>query len=123
MDRDYDVTTVISKYILKGSRVANFADIIKIATMFIKTILRNSNELKRIRNYISKCDLYLYLDITNIADFRLKKADVSRTKGVYQVIYIFFGYFFGVRYNSAKFHHCRICVTEAFLAPSIGEQL
>ena len=33
----------------------------------------------------------VFLDITKIADFRLKNADVNRTQGVWHVIYIFFG--------------------------------
>ena len=38
LDKDYDAITFISKYyILRRPRIANFADIIKIATMFIKT--------------------------------------------------------------------------------------
>ena len=40
--------------------VAIFADIIKIATMFIKTIIQDSRKVKRIINYVSKSNLYLY---------------------------------------------------------------
>ena len=36
-------------------RVANFADIIKIATMFIKTNFKNSEKTRIIRNYELKC--------------------------------------------------------------------
>ena len=35
--------------------------------------------------------IYVFLDITKIADFQWKNADVSRTQGVCHVIYIFFG--------------------------------
>ena len=38
-------------------RVANFADIIKTATMFIKTTFKDSEKVKRIRNYVLKCNL------------------------------------------------------------------
>ena len=41
-------------------RVPTFADIIKIVTMFIKTIFKDSRKVKRTRNYVSKCCLYLY---------------------------------------------------------------
>ena len=34
----------------------------------------------------------VFLDITKVADFRWKNADVSITQGVFHVIYIFFGY-------------------------------
>ena len=61
MDRNYDVITFIQNtLILIRPRAANFADIIKIGIMFIKTTFRNSNKIKRIRNYVSKCNLYLY---------------------------------------------------------------
>ena len=43
--------------------------------MFIKTIFKESRKLKRIRNYVSKSNLYL---------------DVSRTQEVCHVIHIFF---------------------------------
>ena len=35
-------------------------NIIKIATRFIKTIFNNSRKDETIRNYLSKCNLYLY---------------------------------------------------------------
>ena len=61
MDRNLDVRTFVSKYLFLGRpREANFADIIKIATMFIKTTSKDSEKYKRIRNYVLKCNLYLY---------------------------------------------------------------
>ena len=47
-------------FILRRPGVAIFADIIKIVTMFIKTILKDSRKVRRIRNYVSKWNLYLY---------------------------------------------------------------
>ena len=41
-------------------RATNFADIIKIATIFIKQTYTDSKEVKTIRNNQSKCHLYLY---------------------------------------------------------------
>ena len=62
MDKNYDVITFISKYfLLRRPRVANFADI-KIATMFIKTTFKGSKKVKRIRNYVLKCNLYVSLE-------------------------------------------------------------
>ena len=55
MDTNYDVIT----FILRRPRVAVFADIIKIVTIFIKTILNDSRKVRRIRNYISGWNLYL----------------------------------------------------------------
>ena len=46
--------------ILRRPRVAIFTDIIKIVTMFIKTFFKDSRKVKRIRNYVLKCKLYLY---------------------------------------------------------------
>ena len=40
--------------------MAIFADIIKIVTMFFKTIIKDPGKVKRIRNYASKANLYLY---------------------------------------------------------------
>ena len=42
--------------------------------------------------------IHVFLDIAKFADFRWKIADVKRTKGVYHVIYIFFGSFLGKVY-------------------------
>ena len=61
MDKDYDVIFFFKKtFVLRRAGVAIFADIIKILTMFIKTILKDSRKVKRIRNYVSKWNLYLY---------------------------------------------------------------
>ena len=40
--------------------VSIFTDIINIVTMFIKTIFKDSIQVKRVRNHVSKCNLYLY---------------------------------------------------------------
>ena len=49
MNRYYEVTTFTSKYlILRRARVANFAKIIKIATLFIKATFENSKKLKEL---------------------------------------------------------------------------
>ena len=53
----------------------------------------------------------LFLDIAKFADFQWKNANVSRTKGVCHVIYIFLALLW-VRYMCATFYHCRICVTD-----------
>ena len=45
---------------LRRPRLANLADIIKIATIFIKTTSKDSKKVKRIRYYVLKCNLYLY---------------------------------------------------------------
>ena len=47
-------------FILRRSRVANFADIINISTIFIETTFKNSSKVKRIRNNALKCNFFLY---------------------------------------------------------------
>ena len=42
------------------SRVANFAYIIKIASLFIKTNFKDSKKVKIIRNYVLKYNWYPY---------------------------------------------------------------
>ena len=49
-----------NNFILRRPTVANFADIIKIATMFVETTSKDPKRVKRIRNYLLKCNLYLY---------------------------------------------------------------
>ena len=47
-------------FILRRSRVAIFAKLIKTVTMLIKKIFQDLKKLKRIRNNVSKNNLYLY---------------------------------------------------------------
>ena len=82
-------------FILKRPRVAFFADIIKIVTMFIKIIFKDSGKVKRIKNYLLKCNLYLYFLIyQNFLVSGEKNSDVSKTQGVCHVTHIFFLIFF-----------------------------
>ena len=47
---------------------------------WVKTTFKDSNKVKRIRNYILKCNLNLhFFDITIVADFRWKNDNISRT--------------------------------------------
>ena len=47
-------------FILRRPGVAIFADIIKIITGFIEKMFKDSRKVKKIRNYVPKCNLYLY---------------------------------------------------------------
>ena len=62
MDRNYDIITIISKntLIIRRPGVVIFADIIKNGTMSIKTVSKDSRKFRRIRNYVSKSNLYVY---------------------------------------------------------------
>ena len=56
-------------FILRKPR--HFADIVKIVTMFIKIIFKDSKKVKRIRNYVPKFYLYLvFLDKEKFVDFQ-----------------------------------------------------
>ena len=65
------------KIILREPGIANFADIIKIGTMFVKTILKDSRKVRRIRNYVSKWNLYLYFLIYQNLLISCKKIMIS----------------------------------------------
>ena len=46
--------------ILRMPGVVILADIIKVVTMFIKKITKDSRKVKRIRKYLSNSNLYVY---------------------------------------------------------------
>ena len=58
MGRNYDVITIQNIFVSRRPRVAIFADIIRIITIFCKTIFKDLKNVKRIRNYLRKCNLY-----------------------------------------------------------------
>ena len=49
--------TIISR----RPRLANFGDIIKIANMFIKATFKDSKKVQRIRNYVLKLSIDVFL--------------------------------------------------------------
>ena len=73
-------------FIFRRPSLANFADIIKIAIMFIKTTFKDSKKGKRIRNYSLKCSLYLYFWYNKNFRFLVKDTDVSRTLEVCHIM-------------------------------------
>ena len=71
MDGNYDVTTFTSQYLyFKKAWSSQFVEIIKIVTIFIRTIFKDPNKVAITENYVSKCNLYFFLDIAKFADFR-----------------------------------------------------
>ena len=61
MGKNYDVITFFQNiFVLRRPGLAIFADIIKIVTMFIKTTLKDSIKVRRIKFYVSKWNSYLY---------------------------------------------------------------
>ena len=97
-------------YILRRPTVANFAGIIKIATVFQNNLERLKQSLKSYKLCIKMQSMIEFLGITKVADFCWKDAHVSRTQKVCHVIYKFFGSFLN-NVNCAKVHNCRICET------------
>ena len=79
MNKNYDLITFILKYFIsRRTRVASVVDITKIATIFIKATFRNSNKIKKIRNYVKKNIVYICVSDITKKFFRWKSADVSR---------------------------------------------
>ena len=60
------------------SRVANFAVIIKIATVYIKTTITGSKKFKKKKLCIKMQSISVILDIAKAADFQLKNADFTK---------------------------------------------
>ena len=58
----------------------------------LKKSLKTQENLKELEiMYIKMQSISVFLDITNLADFRRKKSDVSRTQGLSHRNPIFFG--------------------------------
>ena len=47
-------------FVLRSPAAAKFAEIKKIATFFIKTLFKDSKQVKWVRNYVLKYNLYPY---------------------------------------------------------------
>ena len=102
-------------FILRRPRVANFADIIKIIIIFIKTIFKDLKKVNRITNCAPKCNLYLYYLYFLIYKNLLisgEKTQMSEELNGCVTWFIHFLDLLLVRYNCTKFHHCRIYVTD-----------
>ena len=75
---------------MRTPRVAIFADIIKVGTIFINTIFKELKKIKELKLCIKMQFISVLLDIAKLADFRRKNADVSRTQDVCPIIHNFF---------------------------------
>ena len=96
----------------KRPRVAIFADIIKIITMFIKRIFKDSKNVKRIRNYVSRFNLYLYFLIYQNLLISGEKSLISAEPKVCVTWFMYFLNHLLLRYECAKFHHYMMYVTD-----------
>ena len=56
----------------------------------METNLKKSIKVKRITNYVLKCNFIFALQYDEYCSFLMKNANVSRTQVVLNVIYIFF---------------------------------
>ena len=72
MDRNYDVIIFISKHFyFKRPRVALIADIVKLFTMFIETIFKDSKKVKRIRKLCNKMQsISAFIEIAKFTNFQ-----------------------------------------------------
>ena len=66
-------------FILIRPEVANFVDVIKIVTMFIKKNLKSQKKLKEIKLMYQNESVSVFSDIAKFSGFRLKNVDVSTT--------------------------------------------
>ena len=73
-----------NSFILRRLTVAIFVDIIKIASIFTKTIVKDSKKFERIRNYVSKWNLYFYFLIQQNCQFPVKKLWHQQNSGCVQ---------------------------------------
>ena len=80
--------TLQNTFILKRPRVVIFPDIIKVVTIFIKTIFKTKKKKLRELEVILKVQsISVFLHATKFADFPRKNADVSRSKQVFYMIF------------------------------------
>ena len=62
--------------------------------VLLKQLLKTQNKRSKELGIMYKMQsISVFLDITKVADFQWKNADVSRTQGVNYVIYVFWGSF------------------------------
>ena len=113
MDISYDVITFISRNVFsKRPGEAISADITKLVTFFIKKIFTDSRKVKRIRNFVSKCNLYMcFLIKQNLLTFGEKFLMSAELKGC-ATLFIYLLDLFQVTHNCSKFHHYGLCVTD-----------
>ena len=78
--------------------------------MFIKTITKGSRKVKRIRNYLSNSNLYVYFLMQQNLLISGEKMLMSAELKECVTSFIHFFSLPQVSFNCAKFHHCRICV-------------
>ena len=98
-------------FFLRSLRVANFVDFIKIATMFVKTNFKDSKKLKELKVMYENA-IYVHISwYSKSCWFPVKKLMSVEIKGCITWFICFFD-LLQLRYNCAKFHHCRICVKD-----------
>ena len=75
---NYDAINLFKNiFILRRPGVANFAEIIKILTILIEKIFKDSKKVKMFRNYVPKCNRYLYFLIWQNLLISIEKALMS----------------------------------------------
>ena len=94
---------------LKAPRVAIFADIIKVVTIFIKTIFKDSKKIiKELETILKVQSISVFLMQQDLQIFGEKCWCQQISRGVLRNSHDFWIFF---RYNCTNFHHCRIYMT------------
>ena len=78
--------------------------------MFIKTTFKDPNKVKRIRNYMLKCNLYLYSGEKILILAELKGC-VTWFINFFNHLKVRYQVYQGIK-QDVKLYHCRICVTD-----------
>ena len=108
MDRNYDITTFIWKCLYFNKTYSSQFWWHYQNSNIIKKTFKDSKKVKRIRNYVLKCNLYLYfLAQQNLLIFGEK---ILSGELVSRNLHIFLD-FLWVMHNCAKCHQCRIYKT------------
>ena len=80
-------------FVLRRSRLANFAEIVKITAMLIKATFKDSKSWK-IRNHVLKCNLYLYFLISQKLLISGEKSwSQQNSRAVSRYLYVFWIFF------------------------------
>ena len=79
---------------------------------FTKFFFKDSGKVQRIRNYVSKCNVYMYFLIEQIMLISGEKMLISAELSRCVTWLIYFLDLLWVRYNCDQFHHCKICVAD-----------
>ena len=113
-------------FIWRRPRVAIFADIIKFVILRIKTIFKDSKILKELEIMYQNAIYICIFWYSKVCWFPVKKYWCQAEIKACVTWFLYFLHLLQIRYNCAKFHHCRMCEADFrevdLFAHSIHEQ-